>query len=134
MIDEPESTEVPLGPLEAATDIAPPPPLTQVPPTSAAAISEPAAEAFGAAVDEAEHFQLPHMVRALRHRDFRYFWFGNFLSNIGTWMQNIAQGWLVLQLSNSAWWLGVIGFAASAPMLLFTLFGGAIADAVNKRR
>ena len=44
---------------------------------------------------------LPHMVRALRHRDFRLFWGGNFLSNIGTWMQNVAMGWLVLQLAPS---------------------------------
>ncbi len=42
---------------------------------------------------------MPHMIRALRHRDFRRFWGGNFLSNIGTWMQNVAMGWLVLQLA-----------------------------------
>jgi MFS family permease len=70
----------------------------------------------------------------LRHRDFRLFWTGNFLSNIGTWMQNIAQGWLVLQLTNSAFWLGVVGFAASFPILLFALIGGVIADHVNKRK
>ncbi|MCU1333190.1 MAG: permease of the major facilitator superfamily, partial [Candidatus Angelobacter sp.] len=68
------------------------------------------------------------------HRDFRLFWTGNFLSNIGTWMQNIAQGWLVLQLTNSAFWLGVVGFAASFPILLFALIGGVIADHVNKRK
>ena len=74
------------------------------------------------------------MARALRHRDFRLFWTGNFLSNIGTWMQNMAQGWLVLQLTNSAFWLGVVGFAASIPILLFALIGGVIADHVNKRK
>jgi len=78
--------------------------------------------------------ELPRMVRALRHRDFRYFWMGNFLSNIGTWMQNVAQGWLVLQLSNSAFWLGMVGFAAAAPMLVFALIGGVIADHADKRR
>jgi MFS family permease len=109
-------------------------PLVQMPPSSTAAIAEPGAGEFGSAVREQAPQRLPRMLRALRHADFRYFWFGNFLSNIGTWMQNVAQGWLVLDLSNSAWWLGVIGFAASAPMLLFTLFGGAIADNVNKRR
>jgi MFS family permease len=77
---------------------------------------------------------LPRMARALRHRDFRLFWTGNFLSNIGTWMQNIAQGWLVLRLTNSAFWLGVVGFAASFPILLFALIGGVIADHVNKRK
>lgn len=77
---------------------------------------------------------MPKMVRALRNRDFRLFWSGNFLSNIGTWMQNVAQGWLVLLLTNSAFWLGVVGFAGSIPFLLFSLFGGVIADRVNKRR
>ncbi|HWR34530.1 MAG TPA: MFS transporter [Clostridia bacterium] len=79
---------------------------------------------------------MPHVVRALRHRDFRLFWGGNFLSNIGTWMQSVAQGWLVLQLApnNSAFWLGVIGFAASAPMLVFTMIGGVIADRLDKRK
>lgn len=79
---------------------------------------------------------MPRMVRALRHRDFRLFWFGNFLSNVGTWMQNVAQGWLVLLLipRNPAFWLGVVGFAASAPMLVFALFGGVIADRFDKRK
>jgi MFS family permease len=77
---------------------------------------------------------VPHVARALRHRDFRLFWTGNFLSNIGTWMQNIAAGWLVLQLTNSAFWLGVVGFSSSFPILLFALIGGVIADHVNKRK
>lgn len=79
--------------------------------------------------------QLPQAVRALRNPNFRLFWSGNFLSNIGTWMQNVAQGWLVLQLTNnSAFWLGVVGFAGSIPFLVFTLLGGVIADRVDKRR
>ncbi len=78
--------------------------------------------------------QWPQAVRALRNRNFRLFWSGNFLSNIGTWMQNVAQGWLVLTLTNSAFWLGVVGFAGSIPFLFFTLFGGVIADRVDKRR
>jgi MFS family permease len=78
--------------------------------------------------------RLPPMVRALRNPNFRLFWSGNFLSNIGTWMQNVAQGWLVLVLTNSAFWLGVVGFAGSIPFLIFTLFGGVIADRVDKRR
>jgi MFS family permease len=92
--------------------------------------------AHGAVTDAAETtvIELPRLARALRHRDFRLFWTGNFLSNIGTWMQNIAQGWLVLQLTNSAFWLGVVGFASSIPILLFALIGGVIADHVNKRR
>ena len=77
---------------------------------------------------------LPQAIRALRNPNFRLFWAGNFTSNIGTWMQNVAQGWLVLTLTNSAFWLGVVGFAGSIPFLFFTLFGGVIADRVNKRR
>ncbi len=79
---------------------------------------------------------MPAVVRALRHHDFRLFWGGNFLSNVGTWMENVAQSWLVLSLApaNSAFWLGVIGFAATAPMLVFSLLGGAIADRVNRRK
>jgi len=78
--------------------------------------------------------RLPQIVRALRNPNFRLFWSGNFLSNIGTWMQNVAQGWLVLSLTGSAFWLGVVGFAGSIPFLIFTLFGGVVADRVNKRR
>jgi MFS family permease len=70
----------------------------------------------------------------LRNPNFRLFWAGNFTSNIGTWMQNVAQGWLVLTLTNSAFWLGVVGFAGSIPFLFVTLFGGVVADRVNKRR
>ena len=55
------------------------------------------------------------MFRALRHRNFLLFWSGAFLSNTGTWMQAVAQGWLVLQLSNSAFWLGVDAFMSTAP-------------------
>ncbi len=87
------------------------------------------------AVAEAESRRFPQVIRALRNPNFRLFWGGNFLSNIGTWMQNVAQGWLVLLLTaNSAFWLGVVGFAGSIPFLFFTLFGGVIADRVNKRR
>ncbi|MBZ5507322.1 MAG: MFS transporter [Acidobacteriia bacterium] len=92
--------------------------------------------AHGAVTDAAETtvIEIPRIARALRHRNFRLFWTGNFLSNIGTWMQNIAQGWLVLQLTNSAFWLGVVGFSSSIPILLFALIGGVIADHMNKRK
>jgi MFS family permease len=88
------------------------------------------------ALDPAETtvLEVPHIARALRHFDFRLFWAGNFLSNIGTWMQNVAQGWLVLELTNSAFWLGFVGFAATIPILLFALIGGVIADHVNNRK
>jgi len=85
-------------------------------------------------LDETGPERVPEVFRALRNPNFRLFWSGNFLSNIGTWMQNVAQGWLVLTLTDSAFWLGVVGFAGSIPFLFFTLFGGVIADRVNKRR
>jgi predicted MFS family arabinose efflux permease len=74
------------------------------------------------------------MFRALSHRDFRLFWLGAFLSNIGTWMQAVAQGWLVLLLTNSAFWLGLDAFVATAPGFVFTLLGGVFADLIDRRR
>ena len=100
---------------------------------SAALDAESVAEAGGVAGQTAV-LEVPRIARALRHRDFRLFWSGNFLSNIGTWMQNVAQGWLVLTLTNSAFWLGVVGFASSIPILFFALIGGVIADHVNNRK
>src|SRR5215471_18818259 len=91
----------------------------------------------GGAVSDAtatSAIELPRILSALRYRDFRLFWAGNFLSNVGTWMQNVAQGWLVLQLTNSAFWLGLVGFASTIPILLFALIGGVIADHVNNRK
>jgi MFS family permease len=101
-------------------------------PMEAVAAGEPLAPALGGTSGD-----MPRMIRALRNRDFRWFWGGNFLSNIGTWMQNVAMGWLVLQLAagnNPAFWLGVVGFASSAPMLAFSLLGGVIADRINRRK
>jgi len=73
------------------------------------------------------------MLRALRLRDYRLFWTGNFLSNIGTWMHHVALGWLVLEMTNSPFLLGLVGFAQFIPALLFSLPGGVIADRVNRR-
>ena len=77
---------------------------------------------------------LSETFRALRHRNFLLFWSGAFLSNTGTWMQAVAQGWLVLQLSNSPFWLGVDGFMATAPGMIFTLAGGVFADLMDRRK
>jgi predicted MFS family arabinose efflux permease len=74
------------------------------------------------------------MFRALSHRNFRLFLTGAFLSNVGTWMQAVAQGWLVLQLTNSAFWLGLDAFMATAPGFIFTLLGGVFADLIDRRR
>jgi MFS family permease len=74
------------------------------------------------------------MFRALSQRNFRLFWTGAFISNTGTWMQAVAQGWLVLQLTNSTFWLGLDGFMATVPGLMLTLLGGVFADLVDRRR
>jgi MFS family permease len=71
---------------------------------------------------------------ATRHRDFRLFLIGQFVSLCGTWIQTVAQGWLVLQLTNSAFAVGLVTTMGSLPILLFTLYGGVVADRVNKRR
>ncbi|HEV7765768.1 MAG TPA: MFS transporter [Thermoanaerobaculia bacterium] len=78
--------------------------------------------------------RLSRTFSALRYRDFRLLWFGAFLSTTGTWMQTIAQGWLVLEMTNSAFLLGVDGFLATGPMIIFSLFGGVIADRVERRK
>ena len=71
---------------------------------------------------------------ALRHRNFRLFWFGQLISLIGTWMQSIGQAWLVLELTHSAWLLGVVGALQFLPVMLLSLFGGVLADRLPKRK
>ena len=70
---------------------------------------------------------------SLAHRNFRLFWAGAFLSNTGTWMQTLAQGWLMLLLTNSAFWLGFDGFCATAPGLVLLLLGGVFADIFDRK-
>lgn len=72
--------------------------------------------------------------RALRHRNFRLFFFGQLVSLIGTWMQSVAQAWLVLKLSNSSMALGVVSFASFMPIVLVALFAGVVVDHVDRRR
>lgn len=71
---------------------------------------------------------------AFRHRNYRLFFTGQLVSVIGTWMQQVAIGWLVYQLSNSALTLGVVRFVSALPITLLTLVGGAVADRMEKRR
>jgi MFS family permease len=70
---------------------------------------------------------------ALYARDFRLFWFGQIISLSGTWMQSVAQSWLVYSLTKSPLYLGIIASVASFPILLFTLIGGMVADRYPKR-
>src|SRR6476659_7845526 len=70
---------------------------------------------------------------ALKHRNFRLFFTGQLISFTGSWMTTTAQGWLVYQLTGSKALLGVVAAAASAPMLVFSTWGGWIADRYPKR-
>jgi predicted MFS family arabinose efflux permease len=71
---------------------------------------------------------------ALHHRDFRVLWLGACTSSIGTWMQSLAENWLVLTLTSSAFYLGLDSFLQQLPILLFTLIGGVVADRYDRRR
>ncbi len=74
------------------------------------------------------------MFASLAHTQYRRYWTGLFLSNVGTWMQSVAQGWLVLRLSNSAFLLGLVGFVGSIPTLLLAPLAGVAADRLDRRR
>jgi MFS family permease len=78
--------------------------------------------------------RLTHAVSALRHRNYRLFFGGQLISLIGTWMQQVAQGWLVLTLTGDPFWLGVVAAAQFVPIMVFGLFGGVLADALPKRQ
>lgn len=77
---------------------------------------------------------LDDRLRSLRHAPFRRFWFGQLVSVHGTWMQNVAQGWLMHRLTDSAFMLGLLAFAQFVPVSLFSLWAGVIADRVDRRR
>jgi MFS family permease len=78
--------------------------------------------------------RLSALFPALTHKNFRYFWFGQCISLIGTWMQNAGQSWLVLQITDSAFLLGILNAAQFLPSLLFSLFAGVIVDRFPKRK
>jgi len=79
------------------------------------------------------HGGRPNVFAALRHRNFRLFFIGQFISLVGTWMQRIAQAWLVLNVTHSPLLLGVVGALQWLPVLFLSLVGGVIADRVSKR-
>ncbi|MGA2742676.1 MAG: MFS transporter, partial [Bryobacteraceae bacterium] len=72
--------------------------------------------------------------KAFHYREFRLLWFGACTSSIGTWMQVVAQSWLVFSISKSAFMLGLDGFLGQIPIVLFSLIGGVIADRIDRRR
>ncbi len=77
---------------------------------------------------------LRRALAAFTYRDFRILWFGAFTSTVGTWMQKVAQSWLILELTESSFFLGLDDFLGQLPILLFTLIGGVIADRHDRRR
>src|SRR6202050_3188548 len=74
------------------------------------------------------------MVRSLRHRNFQLFFSGQLISLIGTWMQNIAQSWLVYRLTGSSALLGLVAFAGQIPVFLLAPIGGYAADRMKRHR
>lgn len=76
---------------------------------------------------------LSHLFRSLQHKEFRVFYFGQLISITGTWMQNMAQAWLVYRLSHSSLLLGIVAFSGLLPVLLFGLIGGMLADRIPRR-
>jgi predicted MFS family arabinose efflux permease len=76
---------------------------------------------------------LRRVFKAFQYRDFRILWIGACTSTIGTWMQEVAQNWLVLQLTNSPFLLGLDAFLGDIPIFLFSLFGGVLADRIDRR-
>ena len=77
---------------------------------------------------------LPRTFSAFRYRDFRVMWLGAFTSTTGSLMQQVAQSWLILQLTGLSFYLGLTSFLAQLPLVLFSLIGGALADRVDRRK
>src|SRR5260370_42321672 len=75
----------------------------------------------------------PRLFRALRHRNFRLFIAGQLVSLVGTWLQSVAQSWLVYRLTDSPFLLGLAGFAGQAPVFFLAPLGGAVADRTDRR-
>lgn len=73
------------------------------------------------------------MFSSLKVKEFRIYWVGMLISLVGTWIQSVAQSWLIFQLTRSAFLLGLVGFLGSIPIFFLTLLGGAVADRINKR-
>jgi MFS family permease len=80
------------------------------------------------------HSRLPGLLYAFRFRNYRLFFGGQLISLTGTWMQMVAQSWLVYRLTGSAVLLGVVGFSTQIPVFLLSPIGGAVADRVSRRR
>ena len=95
---------------------------------------EPNSSKSDAAADPGRRSRLPVTLRALKHRNFQLFFGGQLISLIGTWMQNVAQAWLVYRLTGSSLLLGSVAFAGQIPVFLTSPLGGIVADRYNRQR
>ena len=95
--------------------------------------SAPVASPPGARPSPMRTLRLPSTFSSLRHRNYRYYTTGQLISQIGTWMQQVAQGWLVYQLTGSPFYLGLVGFFGAIPMWFFSLTAGALIDRFSRR-
>ena len=77
---------------------------------------------------------IARVFKAFHYRDFRLMWIGACTSSIGTWMQIVAQAWLIYRLSHSAFYLSLDAFLGGIPIFLFSLIGGVVADRVERHR
>src|SRR6266699_1583790 len=77
---------------------------------------------------------VPHTFRAMRHRNFRLFIIGQIVSLVGTWMQNVAQSWLVYRLTHSEWLLGAAWFCAQVAVFALGPLGGLAADRFSRHK
>lgn len=74
------------------------------------------------------------LLSPLRHRDFRLFWFGLLLSSVGSQFTQLAMAWQIYELTNSPLQIGMIGLVRAVPQMIILLFGGLLADAMNRRK
>lgn len=79
-------------------------------------------------------FKPGRLFASLSHRDFRFFLSGAILSNIGTWMQQVALGWLVLEMTKSAFYVGLVNFTGNVPVTFLVLFAGVAADRLDRKK
>src|SRR5690348_9247727 len=84
--------------------------------------------------ETASKSRLTVALRSLKHRNFQLFFTGQLISLIGTWMDTVAQSWLVYRITGSSLLLGSIAFASQIPVFLLAPIGGAVADRYNRHR
>jgi MFS family permease len=85
-------------------------------------------------VEKGRRLRWQETFAALKHYNYRLWFVGQIVSLVGTWMQSTAQGYLIYQITGSPAYLGLVGFVGGAPSLLFTLYGGVIADRLPRRK